>query len=124
MAIAIQPYTEGFIPAVKALNQRLARGGIASDFYFPERHVPDWLPKVNGRRIYQECFLAVDTDAVRGGFIVKQQDFWIRGEMQAISFYRLPVSEGIVDRKYMSVGVHMLRSALRAHPRMFALGMG
>ena len=124
MAIAIKPYTEEFIPAVKALNLRLANGGISPDFHFPESNIPGWLPKVENRRIYQECFLAVDGEFVRGGFIVKQQDFSLRGETRAISFYRLPVSEGIIDRAYTSVGVHMLRSALQSHSLMFALGMG
>ena len=44
MAIAIQPYTEEWIPAVQAFNQRLAAGGIAPEFHFPDSHVPKWLP--------------------------------------------------------------------------------
>jgi hypothetical protein len=124
MAIAIKPYTEEFIPAVRALNLRLASGGISPDFHFPESNIPLWLPKIENRRIYQECFLAVDGEFVRGGFIVKQQDFFLGGETRPLSFYRLPVSEGIVDRAYNSVGVHMLRSALQSHALMFALGMG
>ena len=124
MAIVIQPYTPELAPAVRALNTRLEAGGVAREFHFPESSVPEWLPKLPGRRIFQEYFLAVEGDAVRGGYIVKQQDFWINGEVRPIAFYRLPLSEGIVNRAYTSVGVVMLRSALGRKPVMFALGMG
>src|SRR5712691_6906596 len=107
MAIAIQPYTEKWIPAVKALNQRLAAGGVAPEFHFPESNTPPWLPKLDGRRIYQEFYLAVDGNVVRGAYILKFQDFSVRGEMRPVVYYHLPVSEGIVNKTYSSVGVHM-----------------
>lgn len=124
MAIAIQPYTADRIPAVKAFNQRLAAGGIAPQFHFPESNIPYWLPKVDGRRIYQEYYLAVDEEQVRGAFILKYQDFLVGGENAPIVYYHLPVSEGIVNKAYASVGALMLRSALKKQPCLFALGMG
>jgi hypothetical protein len=124
MAIAVHPYTEDKIPAVKAFNQRLAAGGIAPEFFFPESQVPYWLPKVHGRRIYQEYYLALEGDFVRGGFILKYQDFSVLGEAMPVAYYHLPVSEGIVNKAYTSVGVLMLRSALKMQPTLFALGMG
>ncbi len=124
MAIAIQPYTQEWIPAVQAFNQRLAAGGIAPEFHFPESNIPHWLPKLDGRRIYQEYFIATDGDAVRGGYILKFQDFSFRGEMRRVGFYRLPLSEGIVNKTYASVGVHLLRHAIQSQPLLFALGMG
>src|ERR1700746_3299280 len=124
MAIAIQPYTEDRIPAVKAFNQRLAAGGIALEFHFPESSVPHWLPKLNGRRIFQEYFLALDGEAARGASTLKHQNFSLSGETIPIAYYHLPVSEGIVNKAYASVGVQMLRSALKMQPMLFALGMG
>ncbi len=124
MAIAIRPYTEDLIPAVKAFNGRLACGGVAPEFHFPESNIPYWLRKADGRRIYQEYYLAVDSDFVRGGFILKYQDVFLNGEMRPVVYYHLPVSEGIVNKAYASVGVHLLRSALRMQPMLFALGMG
>jgi hypothetical protein len=124
MAIAIQPYTADLIPAVKAFNQRLAAGGIAPEFHFPESNIPYWLPRKDGRRIYQEYYLAVDGEEIRGAFILKYQDFLLAGETLPVVYYHLPVSEGIVNKAYASVGVLMLRSALKMEPRLFALGMG
>jgi hypothetical protein len=124
MAIAIQPYTEEWIPAVKAFNQRLAAGGVAPEFHFPESHVPIWLPKRDGRRIYQEFYLALDGERVHGAYILKFQDFFLNGELRPVVYYHLPVSEGIVNKSYSSVGVHMLRAAMKAQPLLFCLGMG
>ena len=124
MAIGIRPYTEEWTPAVRAFNQRLAAGGIAPEFHFPENHVPHWLREVESRRIYQRYFLATDGDAVRGGCILKFQDFSLRGEVRPVAFYRLPLSEGIVNKAYAGVGVHLLRHAVKSQPLLFALGMG
>lgn len=124
MAIRIQPYTEDKVPAVKAFNQRLAAGGIPPEFHFPASHIPYWLPSLASRRIYQDYYLAVDDQIVRGGFILKYQDFLIRGATRKLAYYHLPVSEGIVDKKFAGAGVHMLRAALQMEPALFALGMG
>ena len=124
MAIAVQPYSEDRIPDVKEFNQRLAAGGIAPEFHFPESNVPHWLPKAAGRRIYQEYYLAVDRGDVHGGFILKYQDFSLNGSTLPLAYYHLPVSEGIVNKAYASVGVLMLRSAMKLNPMLFALGMG
>ena len=124
MAIAIQPYTEKWIPAVKAFNQRLAAGGIATEFHFPENHLPSWLPKLEGRNLYQEFYLAVEGDAVHGAYILKHQDFSLHGKIVPVIYYHLPISEGIVNKAYSSVGVHMLRNAMKQQPVLFCLGMG
>jgi hypothetical protein len=79
---------------------------------------------VDGRRIYQEFYLAVDGNDVRGAYILKFQDFSVRGEVRPVVYYHLPISEGIVNKTYSSVGVHMLRSAMKAQPLLFCLGMG
>lgn len=124
MPIAIQPYTESFVPAVKEFNRRLKSAGCFSDFLFFERHLSDSLPKIPGRNLYEEYFLAVEDGAVRGGFALKHQEFSFSGELKPIVFYHFPLSEGIVDKTYTNVGIHMLRKALRDNPLMFALGMG
>jgi hypothetical protein len=124
MAIAIEQYREDLIPAVKSFNSRLTSGGAPAEFRFPEHHIPKWLPKINGRKLYQEYFVALDQAAVRGGYILKYQEFAICGTVKRIGYYHLPLSEGIVNKAYASIGVHMLRHALKSEPLLFALGMG
>ena len=124
MPISIRPFTSEWIPAVRGFNGRLKTGGVEPALFFPEHPTPVWLPRLPGRDVYQEYFLAVDGDQVRGGFILKRQPFWLSGQLKELTFYHGPVSEGIVDRAFASVGVMMLRAALKAEPRLFALGMG
>ena len=124
MAIQIQPYTSDWTPAVHGFNRRLAAGGVPAEFRFPESSVAQWLPKLPGRTIYQDYYLATEGDEVRGAYILKHQPFWIGGRTERVAYYHLPISEGIVNRRYSGVGVQMLRSALKAEPSLFCLGMG
>ena len=124
MAISIAPYTADWILAVKAFNQRLAAGGVGAEFRFPESNIPHWLPEIDDRTIYQRYYLAVDGEQVRGAFILKHQEFRLRQGSAKIVYYHLPLSEGIVNKSYSSVGVLMLRSALKVEPSLYCLGMG
>ena len=124
MAISIAPYTADWIPAVKAFNQRMAAGGVGAEFRFPESNIPHWLPEFDGRTIYQRYYLAVDGEQVRGAFILKYQEFRLGQDPAKIVYYHLPLSEGIVNKSYSSVGVLMLRSALKMEPSLYCLGMG
>ena len=123
MAIEITSYTESLAPLVKAFNQRLKKGGVS--YQFPEDPVPTWLPKVEGRKLYQEFFVAVENGTdVRGGFGLKHQEFSLLGENVSIGFSQLPLSEGIVNKAYTSTGVQVLMSLLERSPLLFALGIG
>ena len=122
MTISIQAFSEDRTPAVQAFNRRLTQGG--SSFEFPEYPLTPWLPKLPGRDVFQDLFLAVEGEHVRGGFILKRQEFSIRGQRHRIAHLKLPISEGIVDKTYASLGFYLLRSALKQEPRLFCLGMG
>ena len=125
MKIAIQPYTREWEPAVADFNQRLEPQRTPVHFQFPERCVPDWLPPREGCRIWQEYFLAIeDETTVRGGYILKTQDFWVDGRVEAISDLQLPLSEGIVNRRYTPLGIQLVLDALKRQPLLYGLGMG
>jgi hypothetical protein len=118
----VVPFKSEYEEQVRRFNRRLEPARAAS---FPEQSEPDWLPKKDGLNLYQEYFLAVDEGSVvRGGYILKHQDFVIDGTIQSIADYRFPLSEGIVDRTYNFVGLRLLAHALGRQPRLFALGMG
>ena len=121
--MVIEPYRREHVAAVRAFNRRLREGG-ETEFVFPEDSVPDWLPKQDGRRIFQEFFVASDESGVHGGYIIKHQDFSIRGASVPVGYYHLPLSEGIVDKTYGLLGSQLLLDALRRQPLMYALGMG
>jgi hypothetical protein len=124
MALAITPFTDDLVPAVKAFNARLLAGGVFHEFQFHESPTCAWLPKRENRRIYQEYFVAAEDGAVRGGYVLKHQPFSCRGEVRNLPFYHGPISEGLFNKKYASVGALLTRHALKMQPLLFALGMG
>lgn len=123
MPITIQEYTADLTNSVREFNRRLAAAGVDEDFYFPESHIPE-PPPGPGHSIYQQRFLAVEPGYVRGGFMLRHQEFGFSGEVHSAAHYRLPVSEGIINRAYTSVAIQILRQALKIEPALFALGMG
>lgn len=122
MGTVITPYTEEWTGAVLAFNDRLRAGG--SVLFFPESHVPAWLPKIEGRPIYHEYYLATDGDEVRGGYMLKWQPFFAQGRQIELAQYRLPLSEGQVDSRYASVGVQLYLDATRKGPLLYTIGLG
>jgi hypothetical protein len=117
MALQILPFTADRIAAVQAFNQRLTAGGAPAYQRFPESPDPGWLPGT-------ELFLAVDGPFVRGGYILRRQTFSSGATVLAAAHYRLPLSEGLVDRAYSTLGLLLARDALARAPLLYAMGMG
>jgi hypothetical protein len=117
MSLEIVAYTPEMVAAVREFNQRLLAGGALADQQFPETPDPGWMPGM-------ELFLAVEESRVRGGYILRRQSFSVGGATLPAAHYRLPLSEGIVNRSYAMLGLRMVRNALGREPRLYALGMG
>ena len=119
MAVKIVPFTPQLSGAVRDFNRRLRAAGAADDLGFPEPPDPGWMPGM-------ELFVAVEGagDVVRGGYILRQQRFWFGGVAHEVAHYRLPLSEGLIDRAYAMLGLRLVRDALARQPRLYALGMG
>jgi hypothetical protein len=122
MGTEIKPFTPDLEDAVRAFNCRLKQGG--TTYQFPERHdVP--FPKVNGRRMFHEYFVALENGSdVRGAYILQHQDFSNNGTEMPVAHYDLPISEGVVDKKYGLIGVQLVMNALKRQPCLFSLGLG
>ena len=125
MSVEIVPYLPEHVPAVQDFNARLRSAGVAEAF-----GLRSLLPEAIGSqaqlgaRIHEELFVAVDGDAVRGGYTLKDQDFIVNGSSASIGFFRQAVSEGTIDNRYVLIGPRLLRDALRREPRIYALGIG
>jgi len=126
--IEIVPYASEHEEAVRAFNERLRDAHVDPNLYsfrFPDSHIPRWLPRKTGCNLYQELFLAVeDQTTVRGGYILKHQPFLVKGRPVEVCTFRLPISEGIVDRAFAIVGARLYRHALRRQPSLMGLGGG
>ena len=130
MAIVIQPYRPEHESAVQDFNRRLQKSSGDPNLVFSQSAVPRWLPPVGNSPVWNEFYVAVNASpgekpSVRGTYALTQQMIFIRGKgLERIACYHHPLSEGIVDRKYASVGVLLARDALARQPLLYALGMG
>jgi hypothetical protein len=121
VGIRIVPYTAEHIPAVKDFNTRLDQSH-AGAFRLSEQAPEDrqYCEGIGFRHL-----LAVDENAqVRGGYYMRLQPMLVRGSIHSVGEYGSPLSEGIIDKRYTTVGLTMLIHAIRSHPLLFASGMG
>lgn len=110
--------------AARRFNDRLAAGGFG-EFHFSESATSRAFPKAPDRATWMEYFLAVENGPeVRGGYILRYQPWWSRGEQVPLVFLKLPVSEGVIDPAYASLGIELLQHAAQREPSLYALGMG
>src|ERR1035438_904824 len=123
MGLRVVYYEASHEPAARAFNARM-RAADAVLFALPEtapaRNPSAPVPAVEFRR-----FVVVDdAGEVRGGYFIRNQPFYIRGQVYGVGHYQAPLSEGIVDKRYAVVGAAMLAHALAEQPLLFAMGMG
>jgi len=130
LAIVIQPYRQQHESAVQDFNRRLQSSSGDPNFVFSQSAVPRWLPPSDNHPVWNEFYVAVDGSAksgpaVRGVYALKQEALFVRGKgLHRIACYHHPLSEGIVDRSFASVGALLARDALAQQPLLYALGMG
>jgi len=123
MGLRVVLFEAAHEPAVRAFNSRLRAAG-ALLFPLPET-APAPNPNTSAPGIEFRHFVVVDdAGEVRGGYFIRTQPFWIRGQVHAVAHYNAPLSEGIVDKRYAVVGAVMLAHALTEQPLLFAMGMG
>jgi hypothetical protein len=125
LAIVIESYRQEHEPAVQEFNRRLQQSSGDPDLVFSQSAIPRWLPPAKDNPVWNEFFVAVEGSAVRGAYGLKQEMVLVHGKgTQRVACYHHPLSEGITDRKYASVGALLARDALARQPFLYALGMG
>src|ERR1051326_3049502 len=103
--IRVAAFTDDWVNAVRDFNRRIAPSGQE----LPETRHPAWMPDM-------EVFLATEGEAVRGGYILRRQKFFAAGRETEVAHYRLPLSEGVVNRQYASLGLRLGRDAVAREP--------
>ena len=123
MHVRILEYEDRWNAALAAFNARLNAGG--SPFRLPPPPDLHASPQMLQTELLQKQFLVLDSDDnVRGGYVLKFQDFWLAGEVATIADLRMPVSEAIVNRRYSHLAAGLLIDAQRRQPLLYGLGMG
>ncbi|HEX5431829.1 MAG TPA: hypothetical protein VFW83_07680 [Bryobacteraceae bacterium] len=124
MKIGIEPYRWEMVEAVRQFNRRVAFAGGEHSIKLPDTPEPSLLPMMEGSGFGQECFVAMEGPAVRGGYILYRQMWNIDGKTIAVANAMRPISEGVVNPAYGLVGVRLHHDALEREPMMFGLGLG
>src|SRR4051812_35240415 len=122
--IRIVRYTPAEAAAVRAFNERMLAGHAPTDFVLGDR--PNACDdRLRNAAITWTKYLAVDQGGdVRGGFMLMEQRGSLNGRSVPVANYQAPVSEGILDKHYGMVGMHMIRYVQREWPHAFVVGMG
>lgn len=123
MGIEVVPYTPNRVDAVLAFNKRMADGNTGWGWY---EHAEDqWLPKRDGVKVWREHYVAIENGAdVRGAYALKPQEWHVNGESMIVTDWQGPVSEGLLSRKYNTLGVRLLRDMLQKYPLLYSWGHG
>lgn len=122
MSIRIERATAEDLPGIRSLNQRLQEGG--SSFRLPDGPASLDGAASGNAPVWREFYVAREPDAVRGGYQLKREPLRIGSSSTDVWNYKLPVSEGIVNRAYAMVGIQLLQDAMTRAERLYCLGMG
>jgi len=128
MEITCERYEKRHLGAVRRFNQRMRERGVDPAYLLPTE-VQDDPPGDPAPPIWSEYILAVESDTingseVRGAYLAQWRKFLVMGEERRLGNYQTPISEGIIDRKYTSVGIASLKFAMRSNPYWYTVGMG
>ncbi len=123
MIVEIKPYSEEWVPAVREFNTRMKPGREHFEVSTLET-TPVAFPKIDGRKFYQERFFVTDGAHVRGGYTINWQEVSFRGEIVPVASLVRPISEGVVDRHFLMVGIDVVRDALQRSSLLYGLGGG
>ena len=122
MPTSIRELDPGDADLVREFNARLAQAGITFAFPVDVEGLMQREPGIEAP--YQTAYVLSDGSAVRGGYILKDERMFVGAQCLSAANYQLPLSEGIIDRKYAIVGVQLIRDALARQTRLYCLGMG
>jgi len=119
--LTVVRHADRWRPAVRALNQRVK---LKEGFGFFEDPTPAWLPPREGAAVFQEYFVAVESDGTaRGGYVLKHERVLLRGTPESAACVRGPYSEGAVDGRQGHVVFAMIRDMVARQPHLYGWGL-
>lgn len=110
------------LAAIARFNARLRKGG--------RREQLPLAPELPGEShagvqdVYRRLLIAEDGEEVRAGLLLLHHTLWVQGEGRRFCWVQLPLSEGLVDRRFSLAIVQLVRSALVYEPFLAVLGVG
>lgn len=126
MTIEIRPASAADIIPIREFNRRLAEQQVGGGFSLPESPWSLGVAQEAGAPVWHEVFVARECAGdVHGGYALKRELLFTHGERRCeIWNYQIPLSEGIFDRRYATLGIRLLQDASARHAHLYCLGMG
>lgn len=115
------PYTEAELAAALAFNERMRAHRAPTDFLLPESIPAAVRPD---SRIQGRHYLVMENEYVRGGLYEVMYPAWRDGSSVNAFNFQSPLSEGIVDRRYVKVSIQLVKYMEGKGPHVFMVGMG
>jgi hypothetical protein len=122
VTVGIAPATDADIPAIRAFNARLAAAD--AGFELPETPRSLGVAREDGAPVWHEIFVAREGSDVRGGYALKRELMNTRDQQVEIWNLQIPLSEGIVNKAYATLGIRLVQDAAAKHSHLYCLGMG
>jgi hypothetical protein len=122
VTVGIAPATDADIAAIRAFNARLSVA--SAGFELPEAPRSLGVPREDGAPVWHEIYVAREGSDVRGGYALKRELMNTGDGQFEIWNLQIPLSEGIVNKAYATLGIRLVQDAAAKHSHLYCLGMG
>ncbi|HEV2668919.1 MAG TPA: hypothetical protein VG324_28645 [Blastocatellia bacterium] len=113
------------MPAVARFNQRLREGGRGEEQISLRIGLPgEARYRPPGFPVYRRMMIAEDGREVRAAVVLYHNNIFIHGKKRDCCWLDMPISEGIIDRRYSLAIIQLIKAASRYEPFLMSTGAG
>jgi hypothetical protein len=115
---------DGDLEAVSRFNRRLRAGGRREQITLSPSLPGEARYRPAGFPVYRRMMIAEDGREVRAAMLLHHHSVYIKGESRDFCWADMPLSEGIVDRKYSLAIIQLMKRASDYQPFLMTVGVG
>lgn len=112
------------LEAIKRFNERIRAGGREEQITLRISLPGEARYKSVGTPVCRRLMIAEDGEEVRAAMLLYYHNIFVNGEKRDFCFADMPISEGIVNRKYSFAIVQLITTAIKNAPFMISTGAG
>ena len=116
---------DGDLEAMVRFNRRLRAGGREEDQMTLQPRLPgEARYRPASFPVYRRMMIAEDGREIRAAMLLYHHNVFIKGERRDFCWADMPVSEGIIDRKYSLAIIQLMKRATAYQPFLMTMGVG
>ncbi|MGH9755747.1 MAG: hypothetical protein ACREA2_23435 [Blastocatellia bacterium] len=115
---------DGDLKALARFNQRLRAGGREEQITLRPSLPGEARYRPAGFPVYRRMMIAEDGREIRAAMLLYHHNVFIKGERRDFCWADMPVSEGIIDRKYSLAIIQLMKTATTHQPFLMTMGVG